>query len=205
MSEYDPLREHLRNLAASGRTEVTLTFRELEKILGFLLCDSAIDHRPWWGNDRTHSQAQAWLDAGWKVVMADRETEKIIFQRTIQSTKGKRVQNIKNEDSKMASYINVIINTINTGSKEDTVSVWDCPVCKGRGVESDLIGVQTCRACKGERRWKANIQSNQLQTCGRCEGNGTIKFDRILPLGSDVCPICKGSGKNLRDSGKNMI
>jgi len=99
---------------------------------------------------------------------------------------------------------NEIIDTINSVSREGTVSVWDCPVCKGRGVESDLTGDQTCRACKGESRWKANIQSERLPICPRCKGKGTIAFDRSLPLGDKICPVCQGSGKIPPGYGKNF-
>ncbi len=82
MSKYDPLRDYLRNLAKSGQVKVTLSFGELEEILGFPLCAAAHHHRPWWGNENErHPQAKAWLDAGWKVVTADLQSKKITFQR----------------------------------------------------------------------------------------------------------------------------
>jgi len=71
MSKYEPLRNYLENLAATNQFQVTLSFEELEGILGFSLCDSAHEHQPWWGNDRTHPQARAWLDAGWQCVDKD--------------------------------------------------------------------------------------------------------------------------------------
>ncbi|GAB6390927.1 MAG: hypothetical protein MdMp014T_0300 [Treponematales bacterium] len=44
-----------------------LTFSDIKRILGFPLPPSASVHRPWWANDVSHSQAKAWLDAGWQV------------------------------------------------------------------------------------------------------------------------------------------
>jgi hypothetical protein len=65
--KYEPLEEYLRN---SGKNEITLTFNEIESILGRPLPPSASDHRPWWSNprdSRTASQQSAWLNAGYRV------------------------------------------------------------------------------------------------------------------------------------------
>lgn len=63
MSKYDPLYDYLRDLP--GR-EWYASFAQIEKILGDRLPDAASEHRSWWANDRTHTQARAWLDAGWE-------------------------------------------------------------------------------------------------------------------------------------------
>ena len=68
-SKYEPLRAHLAGLTADTR-EITLTFVELEKILGFPLPNSATKYRPWWANQTdtsNRSQAAAWMSGGWKV------------------------------------------------------------------------------------------------------------------------------------------
>lgn len=64
--KYQPLTKWLQEQAA---TEVTLTFTELEAIVG-TLPDSARVHRPWWGNT-PKGQASGWLDAGWVVSGVD--------------------------------------------------------------------------------------------------------------------------------------
>lgn len=70
MSIYDPLRQYLLALPAAVGDK-TLSFGELEHILGFELPDTARDRRQWWENPSSptsgHSQARAWLGAGWKV------------------------------------------------------------------------------------------------------------------------------------------
>jgi hypothetical protein len=43
-----------------------LDFSQLEEILGSRLPLSARVFRGWWANDLTHTQAKAWLAAGWK-------------------------------------------------------------------------------------------------------------------------------------------
>lgn len=62
VSKYDPLRE---DLCKRPRGEFTLTFRQIEEVLGFPLPSSA--QRPqWWANitDGGHSQTRAWSGAG---------------------------------------------------------------------------------------------------------------------------------------------
>jgi hypothetical protein len=49
-----------------NQTEI-LNFNEIEKILGFKLPVSAYTYRAWWGNDKIHRHAHAWLNSGWHV------------------------------------------------------------------------------------------------------------------------------------------
>jgi hypothetical protein len=68
-SKYEPLRE---NLAKRPRGEFTLTFKQIEEILGFRLPQSAA--RPqWWANvvDGHHSQTKAWREAGFDAFLID--------------------------------------------------------------------------------------------------------------------------------------
>ena len=62
MSKYTPLKLHLQSQLTG---EVTMSFDEVEAVLGFRLPNSAYRHRPWWANEsKGHVHAQAWLDAG---------------------------------------------------------------------------------------------------------------------------------------------
>jgi hypothetical protein len=61
--KYAPITEFL---IAERAERVRLAFDELEAILGFDLPKSAGDYPAWWANDRHHSQAKAWLEAGWQ-------------------------------------------------------------------------------------------------------------------------------------------
>lgn len=68
-SKYDPLTEHLRSLPQATR-EVTLTFREIERLICCSLPKSATDYRQWWANQvdsKNRPQAAAWLDASFSV------------------------------------------------------------------------------------------------------------------------------------------
>ena len=68
-SKYEPLELRLRAIPA-GTKEVTMSFAEIERVLGAPLPASAKSHRPWWANQRdskTRPQAHAWLSAGFVV------------------------------------------------------------------------------------------------------------------------------------------
>jgi hypothetical protein len=57
MAKYDPLRIWL----ATAPHPATISFDDLGRLVGGLP-RSASKHRPWWGNDRAHVAAVAWLD-----------------------------------------------------------------------------------------------------------------------------------------------
>ncbi len=83
--KYLPLTQFL-----SGQTvgKITLTFAELEKILGSELPPSARHHRPWWANSRhRHVQSSGWLGAGWQVSEVDLILQRVRFSRLISVTK----------------------------------------------------------------------------------------------------------------------
>ena len=63
MGKYQPLEEYLKR---SGKESITLSCTEIESIIGDTLPKSEKDWQAWWANDRTHSQAAAWLSAGYK-------------------------------------------------------------------------------------------------------------------------------------------
>jgi hypothetical protein len=85
MGKYDPLRHFLEN-ATPDVSEITLSFRQIEQILGDTLPYSARHSRTWWGNELrsgTHIQAPSWLDAGWQVDTVDRAREWVRFRRSL--------------------------------------------------------------------------------------------------------------------------
>ena len=80
MSKYYSLEQYLRN---NPNTKITLTFREIEEILGFSLPNSAHTYPDaWWGNDITHTQACSWLNAGWEVKSVNMTALSVTFVRT---------------------------------------------------------------------------------------------------------------------------
>ena len=65
-SQYFPLELFFKCIPASAKT-VTLSFAQIDLILRIALPNSAFHRREWWGNDDSHVQARAWLNAGFEV------------------------------------------------------------------------------------------------------------------------------------------
>jgi len=81
--EYKPLQNWLKTQPTT-KTQIVLNFRQIEKILGRKLPPSAYKYRVWWldqSEDTRHSQAFAWLNAGWQVEALDLENEAVTFKR----------------------------------------------------------------------------------------------------------------------------
>ena len=77
-SKYDPLYHHLVN---STETVVSLSFAEIERILGFALPASARRHHAWWANERegTHRHARSWLEASYGTQGVDLNAQTVRF------------------------------------------------------------------------------------------------------------------------------
>jgi hypothetical protein len=70
-SKYDKLKTYLLD---SALPTVTLSFKELEKVLCFSLPSTAYRRPQWWSNEigpTRHVQANAWMDAGFRVAEKD--------------------------------------------------------------------------------------------------------------------------------------
>ena len=82
MNKYQGLFEYLTNLP-STQSSVTLSFFEIEELIGSKLPPSARVHRPWWANEIVgrHSQRLAWMEAGWLVDAISFITESATFKR----------------------------------------------------------------------------------------------------------------------------
>lgn len=83
--KYEALELHLNALPKTVR-ELTISFAELELILGAPLPSSALAHRAWWGNQKDSKgrpQAHAWLSAGFMVdsVNQSRTNGSVRFKR----------------------------------------------------------------------------------------------------------------------------
>ena len=82
MRKYDPL---MLFLDKSGKDEITLSYDEIEKIIGDELPLTARKNVNWWNNnDNSHSQSAAWSDVGYR-------TCKICLGKTITFIKKENV------------------------------------------------------------------------------------------------------------------
>jgi hypothetical protein len=78
MSKYEPLGEYLKK---QGKDLVTLTFAEIERIIGAKLPASA-KYRAWWSNNDFNSvMTKVWLDAGYESEQVDMAKRKLVFRR----------------------------------------------------------------------------------------------------------------------------
>ena len=82
MNKYDPLEKYL---SVCGQDTVTLTFGEIETIIGDALPLTAHKKRQWWENaadeKNMHIQQKAWYRAGYRTEMnmGDINAERAVF------------------------------------------------------------------------------------------------------------------------------
>lgn len=80
-SRYAALAIWLQSQPADERS-VSVTFEQVENIIGGPLPESAYNHRAWWTNDSvSHIQSQKWLDAGWRVSYINMSEQRVKFVR----------------------------------------------------------------------------------------------------------------------------
>jgi CBS domain-containing protein len=80
-SRYAPLALWLQQQSLR-QEKLTLTFTQIEEIIGEALPTSARQHRSWWANDSVgHVQSRQWLDVGWRVANIAMTEEKVTFAR----------------------------------------------------------------------------------------------------------------------------
>jgi hypothetical protein len=84
MSKYDPLHYFLK---MQKNNVIFLKFTEIERILGFGLPASAFKYPAWWANQSVerangnHSNAVAWISAGWETTELDLMRRQVKFIR----------------------------------------------------------------------------------------------------------------------------
>jgi PHD/YefM family antitoxin component YafN of YafNO toxin-antitoxin module len=85
MSKYEALGEFLKR---QSNQRVTMSFAEIERIIGAKLPPSARKHRPWWSNNPTNSaMTQIWLAAGYESEQVDMAARRLVFRR-VRSVEG---------------------------------------------------------------------------------------------------------------------
>lgn len=68
-----------RYLRQDKRPRITLSFEEIENIVGFKLPESAYIHQPFWANTSSHSVAYSWMQVGYMARSLDLENKKVTF------------------------------------------------------------------------------------------------------------------------------
>jgi hypothetical protein len=78
LGKYAALAEYLRS--QRDKQEVSLSFKQIEDILGFELPISAKKYRCWWANDESHVQAMGgWMSVGWTTKSVNLREGKVTF------------------------------------------------------------------------------------------------------------------------------
>ena len=79
-TKYSPLSEYLARRARYGDLAM-LDFTKIESIIGTNLPSSASQNTRWWNNAPSRTQAQAWMNVGWRVHDVNLNDRTITFKR----------------------------------------------------------------------------------------------------------------------------
>lgn len=93
-------------LREQNKQEITLTFTEIESILGDKLCNSAYKHRAYWHLSDTHTFPNSWIDEGYKLKVLDLDKQRVIFDREAYSDTMTNIDDGKNTKVKLMKNIN---------------------------------------------------------------------------------------------------
>jgi hypothetical protein len=81
MSKYTPLGDYLRAKSGQAKKPVEVSFRDLERALGFKLPNSAYKQRAWWSNNvHNNVMTRVWKSAGFITEQVDMAKERVIFR-----------------------------------------------------------------------------------------------------------------------------
>lgn len=78
--EKDKFSKLKQYLEECGKSELTLTFSEIEEIIGCSLCKSAYNYSAYWNPSPTHSMPNTILAAGYKIVAVELLSKKILLR-----------------------------------------------------------------------------------------------------------------------------
>lgn len=168
-SKYRPLFEHLR---AAQADEVTLTFEDIEALLGVALPASA-QSRGWWSNrGRGSLQAAAWLDAGYRVHDIDVDGQRVVFRRLQRQYTVRRVGDTIMWDGELVHALRDHMGVSQAqlaevlGVRQQTVSEWENDVYTPTRASSKFLTLVAERAgfTFGEAAPAPASNSNQTET-----------------------------------------
>ena len=83
MGKYDPLKKYFDKQSINIGAAITLSFDEIETIIGDHLPKSASVYDEWWENSFNHSQAKSWRSAGYETtdINANKKRKRMTFIR----------------------------------------------------------------------------------------------------------------------------
>lgn len=131
-SKYYLLYDQLRR---SGESRITLSFNEIEALIGDRLPASARAGRSYWSNRSGDAiQAAAWMEAGYHVIAIDFTVGRVTFGRPVVSYTVRRVGDTIQWDGTMVRALRVHLGVNQAalaellGVRQQTVSEWETAV-----------------------------------------------------------------------------
>src|ERR1041384_6278906 len=78
--KYQPLTDFLLRQHTDAKS---MSFEDIERVIGEPLPASASRHRAWWSNNPDNSvMTKAWLEAGFRSEQVDMKRRRLVFRRT---------------------------------------------------------------------------------------------------------------------------
>lgn len=78
IDKFSPLKQYL---VSSDKSEITLSFAEIESIIGITLCKSAYTYSAYWLPSPTHTMPNTILAAGYKIASIDLSGKRIALEK----------------------------------------------------------------------------------------------------------------------------
>ena len=115
MSKYAPLESHLRE---SRQMQVSMTFEEIEQVIGAPLPPAARRHRALWSNNPSNwVMTKAWLAAGYETEQVNMKHAKLVFRKAVRETASTDGGNGPSATERSGSFATVF------GQLKDTVTI----------------------------------------------------------------------------------
>jgi DNA-binding XRE family transcriptional regulator len=141
--KYAPLHDHLRR---SGQDELTMAFRQIERLIDEDLPPSARTQRGWWSNrSRGSPQAAAWMGAAYHVEELDLEGERVTFRKPVRPYRVRREAGAVVWDGELVKALRTYTGWTQAdlaqemGVRQQTVSEWETGAYTPRRSMSKLL------------------------------------------------------------------
>jgi hypothetical protein len=101
MSKYAPLADFL---VSRKKDVVRLSFKDVEKALGFKLPNSAYTQRAWWSNNVNNNvMTRVWKRAGFRTRDVDMTQEEVVFERLKRPFTVETIESLIQEDKERSA------------------------------------------------------------------------------------------------------
>ena len=141
-SRYQPLYERLR---VSGERDVTLSFAEIEALIGATLPPTARTKAAWWSNRTGMGQASAWMDTKRHAVDLDLINERVTFRRIGIAGQVRREGETVLWDGELIKALRLYMDMTQgqfaqeLGMRQQTISEWEKGVYVPTRASSNLL------------------------------------------------------------------